>query len=51
MGVGVGACPHAVEQRAKKTIPASFRPVIRLNAQLSVMVLLFLARVTKITLR
>ena len=47
MGVGVGVCPHAVAQRAKRIRPASACPVIRLNIQLSAMVLLSLSRVTK----
>src|SRR5579864_103243 len=46
IGMGVGVCPHAVEQRAKRTMQASVCPVIRLNIQLSAMVLLFLSRVT-----
>jgi hypothetical protein len=51
MGVGVGVCPHAVEQRAKKIVLARVGPAIRLKIQLSAMVLLFLSRVMKATLR
>jgi hypothetical protein len=41
IGVGVGVCPHAVEQRAKRIMPARTRPALRLDIQLSAMMLLF----------
>jgi hypothetical protein len=46
MGVGVGVCPHAVEQRANRITPATAGPAIleriQLRAIFLAMVLLFL---------
>jgi len=46
MGVGVGVCPHAVEQRANRIMPATAGPAIlgriQLRAIFLAMVLLFL---------
>ena len=44
MGVGVGVCPHAVEQRAERIMPARIGPALLLNMQLTTMVLLSFAR-------